>query len=220
MVDCVRYISGISGSRYRKEVHYLSFFFRWIRIIWTFFSEWLPFFKTRLWPRWHRNSQSLNDMDSNDTKDVEKWGRFDSISLELCKFCLRWSIWWDYSFWGQLCDLATPKSYYRHNLASIHATLDRNSILLKYRFFEYISPIVGIDELESGQAKFDGHETSFGKRNIFWIFRVGSKNQFNIIHVTSLKGQSVDRCLEQLKQGADPSLLFYWLFPNGNFWKK
>ena len=165
-----------------KKVQYWTSFFRWIQIIWTFFSEWLPFFKTRLWPRWHRNSQSLNDMDSNDTKDVGKWGRFDSTSLELlCKFCLRWSIWSDYSFWGQLCDLATPKSCYRHNLASIHATLDRNSILLKYRFFDHISLIVGVDELESGQAKFDGLETSFRKK-----ISSGSSSLALKIHSTSV----------------------------------
>ena len=53
---------------------------------------------------------------------------------------------------------------------------------------------MGVDELESGQAKFDGHETQFGKKNISWIFRAGSKNAFNIAHVTSLVGRSVDRC--------------------------
>ena len=41
-----------------------------------------------------------------------------------------------------------------------------------------------IDELKSGQAKFDGLETSFRKKNIFWIFFIGSKNPFNIGYVT------------------------------------
>ena len=121
---------------------------------------------------------------------MESCGNFRKCCTQ---FCLRWSI-LNIVLLMTLCDLATPKSCYRHNLASIDATLDQNSILLKYQFFWSNGPTVGVDELESGQAKFDGHETSFGKRNIFWIFRVGSKNQFNIIHVTSLKGQSVDRC--------------------------
>ena len=57
---------------------------------------------------------------------------------------------------------------------------------------------MGINELESGQAKFDGHETSFGKKMISWIFRVGSKNPFNIADVsvtcTARSEKSVDGC--------------------------